>query len=441
MRMIKKTLRHAFLLAVFGSGLAIHASAADVRVGLSAREAYVGMPVTLQVEVRNASKVDPPTIAPLDGLDVKLVGTPARSTQITTINGRTTTRSTLTYRFEITPQRSGSFHIAPITVHADGQDLQTQPIDFVASKSETGDLIFVEVAGKQKDIYVGQALDLTLKIWLRPFRDSERNLTLSEVDMWRLISDRTSWGPFADRLQQLADADQRPAGREVLRKDQSGAEHSYYLYEIDATIYPKRPGTISANDVKVAVNYPTALGKSRDPFAGFFDDEFFSSPFSSRLMVKSVRPVLAEAAVEPIHVLPIPTAGQPADYRGAVGKYAIATEATPTSVKAGDPINLLIGVSGSGPMELVQAPPLADLAELTADFKVPNESLAGFVKGDRKVFSTTIRPRKEGITQIPSIPFSYFDPADEGIRHSPQRSDFVTRRFGGYAGARLRRPT
>jgi tetratricopeptide (TPR) repeat protein len=80
-------------------------------------------------------------------------------------------------------------------------------------------------------------------------------------------------------------------------------------------------------------------------------------------------------------------------------------------VKSGDPINLLIGISGTGPMELVQAPPLAELPKLAADFKVPSEPLAGFVKGERKIFQTTIRPRKPGITQIPSIPFSYFDPA------------------------------
>lgn len=418
-------LRSIFLIAVFGGGLSLAAAAADVRVGLSTRETYVGLPVTLQIRVSNASNVEPPKIPQIDGLSIKSIGTPSRSTQITTINGSTTTASTLSYAYEITPERSGSFHIPPITVQADGHDQQTRGLDFVASKSETGDLIFVEIAGKQKDIYVGQALDLTLKIWLRPFRDNERRITLSEGDMWKLISDRTSWGPFADQMQQLADADKRPAGREVVRKDGNGVEHSYYLYEVEATIYPKGTGKIGANDVKVVVDYPTALGKSRDPFAGFFDDapfaggsngvfgndDFFASPFSSRLTVKSVRPIVANAAVEPINVLPIPAAGRPADYRGAVGKYLIATEANPTNVKAGDPINLLIGISGTGPMELVQAPPLTDLPKLTADFKVPNEPLAGFVKDDRKVFSTSIRPRKEGVTQIPSIPFSYFDPA------------------------------
>ena len=33
-----------------------------------------------------------------------------------------------------------------------------------------------------------------------------------------------------------------------------------------------------------------------------------------------------------------------------------------------------------------------------------------YVDGGRKLFGTTIRPRKEGITEIPPIPFTYFDP-------------------------------
>ncbi len=365
-------------------------------------------------------------IPSIDGLDVKSLGTPSRSTRITTINGHTTTSTTQTFAFELTPQRSGTFQVPAISVSADGVSQHTRPVEFVASKSETGDLLFVEIAGKQKQIYVGQALDLTLKIWLRPYSEREHNITLSEGDMWKMITDRSKWGPFAERLQEYADNDQRPAGKEVLRKDLNGVEHSYYLYEINATIYPKRPGNIDGNNVKIVVDYPTALGRARDPFAGFFEDMPFPggrsspfggddgfSPFGSRLTVRSVRPLVTQAVVEPIRVLPIPTTNRPDDYRGAVGQYQIAVDASPAHIKAGDPIDLLIGVSGTGPMELVQAPPLAELPKLTADFKVPNEPLAGFVKGDRKIFSTSIRPRKAGITQIPAIPFSYFDPAVE----------------------------
>ncbi|MEK6250222.1 MAG: BatD family protein, partial [Planctomycetales bacterium] len=116
-------------------------------------------------------------------------------------------------------------------------------------------------------------------------------------------------------------------------------------------------------------------------------------------------------------VVAVPTQGRPADYRGAVGHYEIITRATPTKVKAGDPITLNIGIRGDGPMDLVQSPPLAELPALAQNFKVPDEALAGVVQDDIKVFSVTVRPKQEGITEIPAIPLSYFD---------PDRDEFVT---------------
>ena len=418
-----------FVLASAIVGGSLPTSAADVHVGVSSKDTYVGLPIILQIQVSDASSVEPPVFPEVDGLDIQSRGTPSQSTQITSINGRTTKSTTLTYVYEVVPTRAGNFRIPPIMIELDGTKQRTQAIEFVASKSETGNLMFVEVAGKEKQIYVGQALDLTLKIWLRPFRDTERDITLSAGDMWQMVSPRSSWGVFQDRIEQMAANREGPHGEEVLRKDSDGIAHSYYLYEIDATIYPKHSGKIDADNVHVIVEYPTALGVARDPFASMLDDmpmpgdfgsmfgDDFPSPFGRRLTVQSVRPIVADASVESIDVLSIPTTNRPADYRGAVGQYKIVTQANQTSVKAGDPIELLIGIVGTGPMELVQAPPLADLTELTADFKVPSEPLAGFVQNGRKVFSTTIRPRKEGINEIPAVPFTYFD---------PQKAQFVT---------------
>ncbi len=243
-----------------------------------------------------------------------------------------------------------------------------------------------------------------------------------------MISDSTSWGGFADRMKELAENRQRPGGQEVLHDDGNGGERAYYLYEINATVYPKRAGKIDASDVQIVVDYPTAIGKSRSPFGSMFgddmfggsslmsrmmNDDFFGSSFGNRLAVTDSRPIVGEVSVDATEVLPVPTEGRPADYRGAVGRYRIVTQATPTTVDAGDPITLNIGITGTGPMELVQAPPLYEQSDLTAEFKVADESLAGFVKDDSKVFSTTIRPRREGITEIPAIRFSFFDPETE----------------------------
>ncbi|MCA9133046.1 MAG: BatD family protein [Planctomycetales bacterium] len=404
------------------------ARAAEVEVQLSSRETYVGAPLILQIAVTDVTDFAPPEVPAIDGCRVRAAGAPRPMTQIIISNGRRSERQSVTMRYRITPLRAGSFQVPPLELRVDGRRVETEALRFVASKSETGDLLFVEIEGKKKKVFVGQPLDLSLKIWLKPYRDKNFQVTLSEGDMWQMLSRQSSWGAFAERLQELAQNNQRPAGQSVLRDDGQGNEREYYLYEIQATIYPTRPGRISADDVQLVVDYPTALGKSRSLLDDFFEDspfgnnsplsrmmndDFFGPSFGNRLSVTASRPIVGEVQLDSTIIVPVPTQGRPADYRGAVGRYQIVTHATPTTVDAGDPITLDIGIAGSGPMELVQAPPLAAMPELTADFKVTDDSLAGFVQNDSKVFSTTIRPLREGIASIPPISFSYFDPDSE----------------------------
>lgn len=409
-----------------GMGLQ-HADAQDVLARLSSREAYVDSPIILQLQIANASQYELPPPPQIDGCDVQLGGQPAQSSQITIINGRRSQRQSVAQQYLITPLRPGNFEIPSLAVSVDGRVQHTRPLQFVATQSETGDLMFVQIEGEQDRVYVGQPLDLKLKIWIKPYRDAQLKIDLSEGDMWQLISQQTAWGIFADRLQELAENRQRPAGNQVSRSDGQGNMQAYYLYEIDHRIYPTRPGKIDVDNIRIVLNYPTELARSRDPLEGFFEDsslggsllnrlmedEFFSSPFGRRLTVAAARPVSGTAVVDDTEVLPVPTDGRPSDYRGAVGRYRIAAQAQPVRVDAGEPITLRLEVTGDGPMELVQAPPLANIADLTADFKVADEALAGFVQDNTKIFSTTIRPLREGIERIPPIPFSYFDPESE----------------------------
>ncbi|TWU39948.1 Tetratricopeptide repeat protein [Novipirellula aureliae] len=402
----------------FTALLVTAASAANIETRLSTRETYVGSPIVLQLSITDAGDYDQPAPPVIEGCEVRSNGAPSQSTRIAFINGRRSESRSVTLQYLITPRREGTFTIPAMTFEVDGKTVATEPQRFVATKSETGDLMFVEIEGGKDKVFVGEPLDLTLKVWIKPFRDPETGQTLSEGSMWNRISDSTSWGGFANRMKEMYENNQRPGGQEVLRDDGRGNERAYYQYEINATVYPKRAGKIDADDVQIVVNYPTALGRSRSPLARFFDDDMFggSSPFGSRMVVTSSRPIVGDVRVDATEVLPVPTAGRPADYRGAVGRYQIATQASPTTVDAGDPITLNIGIAGTGPMELVQAPPLDELSELTADFKVADEPLAGFVRADTKLFSTTIRPRREGIKQIPAIRFSFFDPETESFQ-------------------------
>ena len=397
-------------------------NAADVQSSVSTRETYVNLPFTLQIQINNAKSHDTPMIPPVDGLEIVPQGPPSRSYRTTIINGRTTQRNTLTYLYSVTATREGNFTIPAATVIVDGKETQTSAVRVVATQSETDDLLFVEIEGKDDEIYVGEALQLTLKIWVRAYRDKDFNVTLNEATMWSLISKQSQWGNFQESLQEMSKNRQRPGGNLTLREDSEGQEREYLLYEIDATVYPDRPGQIDGDGVRIILNYPEKLGRTRSPFSAFGDDFFggagglgndMFSGFGSQIAITSVRPIIAENEVEPITVKPIPEQGRPANYRGAVGQYRIVSEASPTKIKVGDPITLNIGIEGEGPMELLRAPALAEQQNLIRDFKVPNQPLAGFVDGTLKVFSTTIRPLAEGTSEIPGVEYSYFDPKEE----------------------------
>ena len=348
-----------------------------------------------------------------------------QSSSVTIINGRVQKNiSAQVLRIEITPLTEGEFTVPSIPIVVDGPDtVDAGILNRCFHKSETGDLLFAEIVGKHPSIYVGQAIDLTLKIWIKPYRDRDSQATLSISQMLRLVSEPgTRWGPFAESW-----GNNKIRGQEVLRPDNDGRRRSYYLYEIDATVYPQRPGQIDGDDVQIAVQYPTKMGKSRDPFASIFgedripfsrsslfDDGFFGSAFGSQLTIQSVRAHRCKRH-------------SGADRRQADSRCWPTTRLSRRgwtisdcclgqadgSERAGDPITLQIGIEGTGPMDLVQAPPLAELDGLIADFRVPDEPLAGMSDGTQKVFTTSIRPRAAGVSEIPPIPMTYFDPDKE----------------------------
>ena len=382
----------------------------QISARISSREAYVGSPIVLQIEIRNAKDFELPEFT-IEGCQVQNAGQPSVKTQISIFNGRRTESRSVTQQYLITPRSAGKYEIPELEISVDGKVNKTNPLSFVATKSETGDLLFVAVEGNKEQVFVGEPLELKLKLWIKPFKDRQNRIELTEANMWQMVSNQSSWGSFAQAMQEMANRRERPSGRQVLKQDGEGNERSYFLYEINATTYPTKPGTLDASDLQVVVDYPLSLGRSRDLLDSFFDDDLFGgSPFGRRLTVNKSRPIVATANVDSTEVLPIPTANRPADYRGAVGRYKILTEAPSRVVNAGDPLTLKIGVIGDGPMELVQAPPLHVIPAITKDFLVTDQSMGGFVEDDTKVFVTTIRPKNATIKQIPAIPFSFFDP-------------------------------
>ncbi|MFO0972412.1 MAG: BatD family protein [Phycisphaerae bacterium] len=376
-------MRSGWLSAALGLMAAARCAAADVSAELSSPTAQVGEEVVLAIRVADANDVDAPQLPA--AATMRLTLDPGVSTQTSMeFNGRRTIRSTIrVYTIRIVPLQTGRLTIPGIRIRADGKTYSTDPLLLVVSRGEAGTPLIVEVHTDRESAYVEEPVRATLRVWIRVFR--HQNTTLSPGNMWSLVDRNASaLGAFGEPQF----VEQR------VREDGDGRAAAYYVYEQTAIIYPEAPGPLRLSSVSLTINYPLSLARD----------------FFGELRMQRSRRLSASPAASALTVKPIPDEGRPENFSGAVGQFQMSASASPTTVSVGDPITLRIVIRGTGRLERLAAPSLAGVAELARDFKVPDESLAGTVSGDEKTFTQTVRAARSEVTEIPAIPFCYFDP-------------------------------
>jgi hypothetical protein len=312
------------------------------------------------------------------------------------INGRSTSRSTLTWRVELTPKREGTLETPTVQVTSGGKTWSAKHTVKVSS-SQSGETLKLELRSQPANPWVGQSIELTLRIMVRPFSSPQHGVTLDEAQMWRLMDDRgCSWGALEPRIRELSQSNRRPVGQEEVIDGKT-----WLVYEITAPFTPTTPGPIDLGDLRIGWRYPTGVSVGRD---------FFGSP---ELTLSGVRPVTAATPSTAVIARALPEAGRPASFRGAVGNFEVRASAKPTEVAMGDPITLSVSVvdlsRGGNELKTLQ-PPTIDQASLGGGFRVPSDPLAGTVDGSVKTFTQTVRPTSIDVKQIPPIEFTYFDP-------------------------------
>ncbi len=128
---------------------------------------------------------------------------------------------------------------------------------------------------------------------------------------------------------------------------------------------------------------------------------FFSRVESMELWSDSARIVV----IEP------PVAGRPHDYRGAVGRVSAEATMDATSARVGDPITLVMRITGRGNVKLFPRPqieiPWASAVPAGDRIEQGPDSLR---IGGTKEFRWVITPRLAGTQRLPALRYPYFDP-------------------------------
>jgi hypothetical protein len=376
--------------------------------------ANLRLTVTNGTDIRNIS---PPFLK-----DVEIVSGPSQETGMNNINGVVTNYFTLNYI--IKPKRTGKFVFAGATANINGTiykaaatslrvqnansnagSQSTAPMGFDPfnesnQPKEYGDNILkkgesipekisknmhVKLITSKNSCFVGEPIVATYKLYTRIRSEGK-------------VSKNPAFNGFS--VIDLQQPDISEGGKEML----DGREYNVYIIR-RAQLYPLQSGAIDLEtavlDARVELIKENA-GRNVDVFGGFRIDP-------ADLIVQNV--ALSSKPVS-INVKPLPEAGKPASFNGAVGKFnfsAVLEKSTFSTDEAG---KLVLNIEGAGNLQLMTAPDILWPQQIEAFEAAIKDDLLQMdipVSG-QKTITIPFTVNAPGKYELPAINFSYFDP-------------------------------
>lgn len=385
--------RRALLCAsacVLASGLALAQRVPVLKARIDPITVKLGGQAVLVVEVENAQAGEIGALPTVEGLRFGQPGAPGLSSYTEIVNGRVSSRSSLTWRIGVKPMQAGEFVIPPFTVRADGRDLTTRELRLVAAEDFRGDELGLLEIDAPKEVWQGMPFTLEIRLGF----DMEIQGRLNRYDL------ALPWLGELGGLVELEDLpipSGRSAGkillnsREELEIEDFGARKvgkaNFRVLRVRKRFVATRPGSFT---------FPAShfeFGHRSDQFqrlmGGTEDFSNFKRAPEFQVLVK-----------------PIPEEGRPIDWSGAVGTFEGSVIADRRDVQAGESIKLTVEWTGEGNLEFFDAPDLARVDSFrsfgvygTQDRKPPS----------RRAVTYDIAPKDANVTEIPPVPLQVFD--------------------------------
>ncbi len=211
----------------------------------------------------------------------------------------------------------------------------------------------------------------------------------------------------------------------------------YVGNELSMHLIPQQTGLLSVGSVQIRFSRRALDVAALVEFADFFEGLFRTT--SSYDGSGGEQALLVSPAVD-VEVKPLPQAGRPACFSGAVGQYTMSASLDRQALQRGEPLTLKLRIEGEGNVALFDTPPWQETAgvrllqqrsqggfapvQLSADEALlsgPVLANMALPRGER-TFEYTLIPEKAGRLAIAVPSFSYFDPRQARyitLKHPP----------------------
>jgi hypothetical protein len=381
------------------------ASAQQIQLLIQEQPFYVGEPVVMQIVAKFND--DKPAVC-------RLVGTPPQHVQVQgpevskaegsytqIINGRIRSERTITYRysFVLNSSKTGAVSIGPFEVEHDGETSTLAGASLNFEQLDSDSDMRIDVSLGTRTMYVGQRVPVTIRWSFAPESSDALQYAFQNLQIRSPLFDRFE---FEDAKRTSRIGLRIATAKGPVEVD---AKESQEVIDGRTVVALEAQRTMIASSVgefrDISVSCRTVRGSQwRRSFFGTEPGRTF--------------PAIATGDPLSFSVRPLPVAGRPASFSGAVGSgFSIDVSANRSVVRVGDPISLNVTLRGEG-LETMSLPDLSVDGGMSPDqFQLPNERPAGSHNGNTKQFKVSVRVKDEGVTQVPGLAFSWFDPHQE----------------------------
>jgi hypothetical protein len=349
------------------------------------------------------AKTDAPHFQLPDALTVLSGPNVSQQTSFQFINGKQSSSFNLTFTYIMVADKEGKFTIPPATVEDEGKEYKSNAIEIEviggnkpaqnnnnsnqsqgnnqnSQVQSGGDKFFVRVLLNRDNIYQGEHVVATLKLYTRV------NLAGFEDIKFPSFS-----GFFNQEIE-------TPQNISLERENVNGTIYNTGIVK-KYVLFPQRSGklTIDPFELEAVVRERT---RSRDPFDDFFGGNYRSYTIKDKSPSKTLT----------VKALP---SGAPAYFSGAVGNYKLETSVDKTALKANESITLRVKIIGEGNLKLIETPKL----NFPGDFEVYDPKISQNINvtasGSRGsiTYEYLLIPRHAGSFTLNPVKFSYFNPA------------------------------
>ena len=321
-----------------------------------------------------------------------VVGGPNQSVSNSWVNGvRSYSKS---YTYFLNPNRKGKLTIGQASIEIKGEVYKTTPVSVQVTEAVNNpnspqalanaivdDNLHLVAEVSKSNPYLNEAISVQYKLY---FSSEISVYNVNEVEMPKY----TDFWSHQIPIEKL----------EIQRGEYKGQPYNYVTWR-KTVLYPQKSGklVLAPLTLNVSVDVPT----NRRDF------------FGNRVYQKT--PKIVTAGKRTIKVRPLPLAGRPADFDGAVGQFDLNVRFNKTELKSSESFQATVKVSGRGNLKLFSLPTFNAPSSLEVYEPEHKERVKTNLLGMQGSIEDTytVVPQYQGNYPIPSIGFSFFDPVKE----------------------------